>query len=107
MLPLCGMSPKGTPRHKNFDRHVSFDKDMNSIPLPGQVELRDDVEYLHIAYDKTRDVIHRQEGSLQFIGQSLHVYMDRTDSLLKRIESLERKINKRPWYKRMNCFRRR
>ena len=113
IFPLCAMSPKSTPRQKKFDRHVSFESDLNICPLPGQVQLCNDVDYLHAAYNQAREVINKQsiaierlENSLSVYDQELHAYMIRTDNLVLRIKYLEQKASILPWYKRINCFRR-
>lgn len=89
---------------KNIQRHVSWDRDINSLPLPGQIQ--DDIEYLDAAYEHMRDKINEQNKTIRVLNTELHTYMIRTDLIVQRLEKLEKKAFKKPWYKRMfSCFK--
>jgi peptidoglycan hydrolase CwlO-like protein len=104
ILPLVAMSSKTRDNVKK-DRHVSFESDMNQSPLPGQVELQDDVQYLHIGYDKARETINQQSYIIKELQASVSYAHKRIDFLQESLANINKKINRLPWYKRMNCFR--
>jgi hypothetical protein len=98
------MPPKTRDKIK-IARHVSFESDMNQTPLPGQVELQDDVKYLHMGYDKARETINQQSAVIQDLMASVNYAHKRIDFLQDSLANLNKKVNRLPWYKRMNCFR--
>ncbi len=103
VLPLCAMSPK-SPKGK-LPKRVSFESDMNQSPLPGQVQLQDDVQYLHMGYDKARETINQQSTIIRELQASISYAHKRIDFLQDSLANLNKKVNRLPWYKRMNCFR--
>jgi uncharacterized coiled-coil DUF342 family protein len=97
------MSPK-SPKGK-LPKRVSFESDMNQSPLPGQVQLQDDVQYLHMGYDKARETINQQSTIIRELQASISYAHKRIDFLQDSLANLNKKVNRLPWYKRMNCFR--
>lgn len=103
VLPLCSMSPKPSSRNK-IERHIYWDKDMNNCPLPGQIE--EDIACIKMSYSQMRDKINEQSRTIRVLDSELHTYMIRTDLIVQRLEKLEKKAFKKPWYKRMfSCFK--
>lgn len=114
-LNLYGMSPREmSPRdpipkrfqHPKPCKNVSFDKDMNLAYLPNQVQLEDDIHYLDIAYTQMRDRINDQSRRINVLNSEVKDVTQALHNTLTRLEAVERRLNKLPWYKRMNCFKR-
>ena len=106
VFPICSMPPKTRDKIK-IARHVSFESDMNQTPLPGQVELQNDVRYLYIGYDQARYIINRQSDIIQELRASVNYAHKRIDFLQDSLANLNKKVNRLPWYKRLNCFKKR
>jgi hypothetical protein len=95
------------PINFGLPHNVSFEPDVNQTPLPGQVELEDDVKYLHIGYDQAREIINRQSVVIKELRASVNYAHKRIDYLQDSLANLNKRVNRLPWYKRMNCFKKR
>lgn len=87
-----------------IQKKVSWEKDINEYPLPGQVQ--DDLDYLNTAYNHMREKVREQGATIRVLDRELHDYMIRTDYLDQRLKALENRVLRKPWYKRMfSCFK--
>jgi len=100
---LMGMQVT-TPK---MSKKVSWDKDMNSYPLPGQVQMEDDIAYLDSAYQQMKDKINEQTRVIKDLMASVSYAHKRIDFIQDSLENINRRVNRLPWYKRLNCFKRR
>ena len=94
----------GMQKH-DMQKHVSFASNLQT--LPGQVDVLEDIQYLYLDYDQARYVINKQDKAIKELRASVNHAHKRIDFLLESLENLNKKVNKRPWYKRLSCFKRR
>lgn len=118
-LPLCGMNNNVHRRNNNFDIHIvnvlpgQVNEQLETIPEESLNNVDDmvcdiacmqnQISYLTKEVHELRKIVKDQKETIHDIKYEAFRLKNKLDFELNVIHQ---KINKKPWYKRLNCFKR-